>query len=274
MSVTPRILITHPGKLGDLIYSLGAIHSISVHYETPVDICISPQCQNIKRLLLAQSYISNVHIDYSYIVVHQHRGYQPHTLRIPSGYDLVYELGYRESDSYDLNSAPLREYAFFALKEFYDFQPAKVPYPHLVVPHRVDEEEEYFIFQGFGETLDVVLGQERVNSVMLHWAAALTSTKKRFLVVTGPRELSRYTKIGFTAMVSNDLFDTAILLSGAKAIVASQSVVAALSDVMQLPRMILALFQNALPQGENARYVSLLDESTRSAEMLIDWLSS
>ena len=107
---------------------------------------------------------------------------------------------------------------------------------------------------------------------MIHWAAVLKSTNKEFVVVTGPREVSRYKALGFETTVSYDLLDTVSLLLRAKGVIASQSIVAALANELQVSRLILGLFQNAIPTGKYGLTIPLLDDSVSNAEFLQKWV--
>ena len=265
-----KILVTHPGKLGDLVYSLSAIRAISKHFSSPVSIQISHYCGAIEKLLLVQDYIDQVYIDHNYKVKHEHRGFQPHTLEPIEGFEKVFELGYREEDDYDLINNHLRGYGFFALKEFYGLVLDELDGPSLTLPFDMGSSDK-FVFQGFGETLDMVLGPDRVNNIMIHWAAVLRSTGKNYLVVTGPREALRYKALGFETLVSYDLLETAMILTQAKGVIASQSIVAALANELQTHRLVLGVFQNAVPTGRNGALIPFLDDSVSNAEFLVKW---
>lgn len=266
-----KILVTHPGKLGDLVYSLGVIRALSQKHQQKVSLLTSPFCQPIKKLLLSQDYIEHVEIDLSYVPAHEHRGFQPHLLTIPKGFSTIYELGYREQDTYDLNRSHLKGYGFYALKEFYGIELDDLAEPSISLPFRSDSQN-YFIFQGFGETLDMVYGQEKVNNIMIHWAAVLKSTKIKVLALTGPREVQRYRTLGFETIVASDLLESTQILSQAKGVIASQSVIAAIANEMQIPRLILGVFPNAVPTGKFGKVIPLMDESVANAEYLIRWI--
>lgn len=269
------ILITHPGKLGDLVYSLGAIKALSEFRSKKVTLLISTYCASLTQLLLCQPYVESVLIDYDYRPVHEHRGFQPHTLDFESlsaKYSEIYEFGYREQDAYDLNSRHLKGYPFYLLNEFYHLNINESLTHAIEIPFVKNQEQEFIAFQGFGETLDVVFGPDKVNHIMMHWAAVLKASKKKIIAVTGPREVERYRKLGFETFTSINLLDTAIFLSQAKSVISSQSVVAAVANEMQLSRLILSVFPNAVPTGKNGLHIPLFDDSLVNSQFLLKWL--
>ncbi len=268
-----KILITHPGKLGDLIYSLGAIKALSETKNKKITVLTSTYCQSAYQLLLAQEYIEAVKIDFNYKPIHEHRGYQPHSLSLLEGDYDVFELGYREKDDYDLHNQHLKGYAFYVLEKFYGLTLSDKSSISITVPF--DQEassESYFVFQGLGETLDVIFGPKKVTEAMIHWAAVIKSSGEKIVVLTGPRETQRYRSLGFETLTSLDLLSSAQILKNAKGVIASQSVLAAIANEMQLPRLILNVFKNAVPTGRYGAQIPLLDQSLESAEFLVKWM--
>ena len=114
-----KFAVTHPGKLGDLIYALPSIRDLSLHLGTSVDILISSLCISARSLLQYQPYINKVIIDYDYKPVHEHRGFQPYELNFTDkthNYESIFHLGYREKDEYPLEEKPLRGYGYYIFK--------------------------------------------------------------------------------------------------------------------------------------------------------------
>jgi len=104
-----RILCTHPGRHGDLLWALPTVRAISRSYDTPVDLMLSPpySSPSFRRLLLRTPYVGNVFVNAAWAVQET----APMTPREPpdwpEGYDHVAHLGY---DGWPLRTLPLETY--------------------------------------------------------------------------------------------------------------------------------------------------------------------
>lgn len=278
MKITsPNIMVSHPGKLGDLVLALPCVRDISIHFNTPVTLLISPHVRALIPLLKLQSYIKKVLVDESYAVIHEHRGYQPHTLEHDSvsHVDMYIELGYRESDEYKIESSAIRGYPYFILQKEYGIKLSGSKEPSIKIPFSSPQNpsEKYILFQGFGETLDVIFGHEKTTSLLIHWAAILKATGCSIKIFTGPRESKRYQQLGLKPIVSHSLLETTTELIGSCGFVGVQSVISTIANELGFPRLILSQFPNALPDTVNGDTIMLQDMSNSAAEKMISWVS-
>lgn len=90
-----RILCTHPGKFGDLLWALPTVRAISETVETPVDLLVAREFDSILPLLrLQRQYLNTVRVDPDW----ETHDTAPRTPReppqLPAGYDQICHLGY------------------------------------------------------------------------------------------------------------------------------------------------------------------------------------
>jgi hypothetical protein len=91
-----KIACSHPGKIGDAIYSLPAIRKACEMEKARADFYTSDYCRPMKRLFEYQSFIDGFYIPDSYHIERMDMGVQPYNLPIDnSRYDRVYQMGFR-----------------------------------------------------------------------------------------------------------------------------------------------------------------------------------
>lgn len=92
-----KIAVTHPGKIGDCLYSLPAIRCLCMKYGEKADFWTSKYCSPLKRLMEYQSCIDEFHINEDYVMQHKEMGIQPWHLPVPNekDYEVIYHLGFR-----------------------------------------------------------------------------------------------------------------------------------------------------------------------------------
>ena len=95
----------------------------------------------------------------------------------------------------------------------------------------------------------------------------MKSTGKNIVAITGPKEALRYQKSNINYLVSTDLLQAAIIISSAKLVVSVQSVITALANEIDLPRVILGVFPNALPSTSIGKVVPLFSNMEQKNEL-------
>lgn len=87
-----KIAVTHPGKIGDCLYSLPICRQLK-----EVDFWTSSYCSPLKNLFEHQSCIKSFNIKQDYQISHDGCGIQPYSLgELPEYYDKIVELGFRD----------------------------------------------------------------------------------------------------------------------------------------------------------------------------------
>jgi len=86
------IALTHPGKIGDLLFSFPAAITLASIYG-PVDFYTSQYCKPLVTLLEYQSWIENVIIPENYVIDNFGMGVQPWLMPVADGYEHVFDLG-------------------------------------------------------------------------------------------------------------------------------------------------------------------------------------
>lgn len=96
------IACTHPGKIGDCIYSLPTVRKLSEKFNTKVDFYTSSYCANLKKLFEYQPYINNFIVSDTYNIERLDMGVQPWNIDVPDIYENVFHLGFREVPNTEL----------------------------------------------------------------------------------------------------------------------------------------------------------------------------
>ncbi len=90
------IACSHPGKLGDCIYSLPTVKKLCSLLNTGCDFYTSGYCKPLKRLIEYQSYINKFIISNEYKIIRDDIGIQPWVMPIDESlYDEIFQLGYK-----------------------------------------------------------------------------------------------------------------------------------------------------------------------------------
>ena len=91
-----NIAVAHPGKIGDLLFSLPTARYLSELYGVPVDVYTSPYCRVALDVVACQPYVRKAVVVEEYVADHYDMGVQPWEMPVPPGYDHVYQLGFRD----------------------------------------------------------------------------------------------------------------------------------------------------------------------------------
>lgn len=133
-----KIAVTHPGKIGDLLYCLPAVRHISKILDSKVDFWTQKECLPVKSLLESQSYINEVHINETYVKQHEGCGVQPWLLEPIGDYDRIYHMGLRSYPQGRLVDyyPSLHGFTFCDTSIQYDFTKREIPSGIVVSPGR------------------------------------------------------------------------------------------------------------------------------------------
>lgn len=124
-----KIAVTHPGKLGDAIYSLPTIRWLCEKHECKADFWTSSYCSPLKRLFEYQECIDEFYISPNYVIQHMGCGVQPWEVPVEKNYDFVYQLGFKYHPDIGLSdfiakcaNAPLGMPIIYEHPEFYMYE--------------------------------------------------------------------------------------------------------------------------------------------------------
>jgi SAM-dependent methyltransferase len=97
MEQEKKLAMTHPGKMGDVIYTLPTIRWLCEKYNRKADFWTSSYCAPLKRLFEHQPYIDKLFVSPSYVVQNFCCGGQPWMVPVPNPqqYHEVFQLGFR-----------------------------------------------------------------------------------------------------------------------------------------------------------------------------------
>jgi ADP-heptose:LPS heptosyltransferase len=257
MTSSNRILVTFPGKLGDLIYTLPAVMALARSNNSPITYLTSPYCQAAQNLVESQSYIQDCLIDHEYQLEHVKYGCQPYTMSEPAGFDRIYHLGFRpEVTGNKILRQPLIATFFQILEKIYSLAlPAYDGAPYLAVDGA--QTENVVLFQGHGHTLMDLMDEDSKNRLLSFWRRLFQKMDYNILAVSGPNEKEFYEPFGLPLHCPQDMLETARMIKKARLFIGVQSAAAALADGLKTPRLVFSWFNNALPTGANGLTFSL-----------------
>ncbi len=89
------ICVSHPGKIGDALWTLPTVRFLAKKHGCQVDFYTSEVCRPLIRLLEYQPYIRRVVIPPEYRVKNMSCGVQPWLVPVPPEYNAIYHLGFR-----------------------------------------------------------------------------------------------------------------------------------------------------------------------------------
>lgn len=89
------LAFSHPGKMGDALYTLPTIKALCERENKKADFYTSDYCRPMRRLFEHQPYINKFIVPENYAIENFGCGGQPWQMPIPDGYDGVYQLGFR-----------------------------------------------------------------------------------------------------------------------------------------------------------------------------------
>lgn len=92
-----KIAVTHPGKIGDALYALPAIRWLCEQHQCQADFFTSEYCRPLLEFMRSQSCIDDAIIPPDYSPERYDCGVQPWQMPVPSGYDMVYHLGFKST---------------------------------------------------------------------------------------------------------------------------------------------------------------------------------
>ena len=251
MNNPSKILLTCPGKLGDLLYSLPLALGIKQHFRAEIVYQTSPLCRAAEPLLAVQPYLAGTLVDESYRLEAVGLGYQPWKMAQPTGFDLVFHLGLRPDFVRDL---VFRQYLGDTfLHNFnlgYGFSPqVEQAGQYLFLP---DEPVEPFIaFHGFGETISKIAQPEVLTLMDRYWRELFRRTGLKVVGLAGPDQPDPPPGLVDELVKPADLLECAGIIKRAACFAGLESGPAAVANGLKTPRLVLDFVGNSLPTGPN-----------------------
>lgn len=255
-----KVLITHPGKFGDLIYALPAVIELQKFFNREVHFQISEYCRPLKKLLEVQPYIKEVFISEDYKVANFDKGCQPWEMPEPEGYDKIFHLGIRP----DREINHLIETPFEILREEYNVElPVNKDQKYLFLekrpPHSVNAlHKDCVVFNMFGESF-VPLNNYSLHLLDDLWQDILKVVDEECIAVSGQRESFQYKNYDVGLICPIDFYETACMINYSRCFVGVQSACAAIANGLKVPRIILCGYTNAIPTGDNFKTIELVE---------------
>lgn len=244
------LLVTFPGKLGDLLYSLPAARALGRRLGLPVELMTSAYCAAALPLLERQPYLAGVHLDPAYRLQALGFGCQPWRMSEPPGYRRVLHLGFRPQRARRLAFRQhLIEYFFLSLGHHYGI--ALEPeldesYLFLEPPPPL---APYLLLHPWGQSLEQAAPAGFREALFDYWRRLVGLAALPVRLVLGPGEdagpLARLGEVHRPP----DLLELARLIRDAACFLGVESAPAAVANGLKVPRLVLDYFGNALPTG-------------------------
>lgn len=198
-----ELAFSHPGKIGDSLFSLPTVRHVCQTKQKTCDFYTSDYCKALIRLLEYQSYIDNVYIPPNYRMTRADMGIQPWLMPIDkSFYETVYQLGFR--------SVPDRPLHKFIAKSV-GIDPRLLPEIGYEYPDIKVLDEPYIVVSARGQTTFIKLFAEVIKRCPI--AVVQIGAKGEFIGdsvdITGLDMLETTTWIakskGFVGLMSSQL---------------------------------------------------------------------
>jgi len=208
--MTP-IAASHPGKLGDALYSLPFIRYLANSTGFPVDYYTSTYCEPMRKLMEYQSCVNSFTVLEDFVIERYDIGCQPWLMPIPDKYSKVYHCGFR-----NVPDRMLHQY-IAAIHGIYEPLAIEYEYPTLTEPL---SNENYIVIAPRGQTSFRQLFNEIAENY-------------NTVVIGGKDE---YTGRGRDC-TGLDMLDTLSILSKAKGFIGLMSSQLVLANGFDIPRI-------------------------------------
>ncbi len=268
------LLVTFPGKLGDLLYSLPVVRALGRRLGMPVEFMTSAYCAAALPLLQCQPYLSGVRLDTAYRLQVLGFGCQPWRMSEPPGYRRVLHLGFRPQRARRLAFRQhLIEYFFLSLEHHYGLAlEPELDEPYLFLePSPPAASQPYLLLHPWGQSLEQAAPAGFREALFDYWRRLAGLAALPVRLVLGPGEeagpLARLGRVHRPA----DLLELARLMLGAVCFLGVESAPAAVANGLKVPRLVLDYFGNALPTGPGGAEFRLdepVEDSCRRLEAL------
>lgn len=215
-----KIAITHPGKFGDVLYSLPIVKWLCDKHNCCADFWTSYYCVPLKRLLEYQPYIDSFLINYDYKIKHTNSGVQPWKVPVPEiDYSQIYHLGFKTV------IPPNPNLLNFMAKDV--GAPNNLPIQYKFP--KIETAKKYIIVAPRAQTLPV---NENI------FIDIIKKLSKKFLIVQVGGKGDFVGKIG-KDLTGLDFLETTSWLAGCVAFVGCRSSQLVLAEGFNIPRFIL-----------------------------------
>ncbi len=268
MNTPAKLLVTFPGKLGDLLYTLPAVMQLGRHFNAPVSLQTSDYCRAAVPLLRIQPCLEDCFIDPEYRLEHLRYGCQPWRMTEPDGTGPVFHLGFRQEIlGRSVLDRHLIESFFIILEKAYGLDmPRNLDEQCLFLPE--EPRRDFIVFNTWGDTLMDLMPDAARQKLLEFWAALFRCLDREVVAVAGPRDAAFHRRLGMPVIEPPDLLETARLISSSACFIGVQSAAAAVANGLKTPRLIFNWFRNACPTGANALGFSLDDDPRQTAARL------
>lgn len=206
-----QIAATHPGKMGDCLYTLPVLRYIYEATGQPIDFYTGEYCMPLKRLFEYQSCINSFQLSKDYIVDNWGCGGQPWFIPVPEGYKKVYQLGFRYTPD-----RPLHQFIAHQIG----------------IDVNLEIKYEYPVFDSLFADQDYICIAPRGNTTFKEIFNELAKRRDN-LIIGGEGD---YTGYGFDA-TGLDMLDTLSILSEAKGFVGLMSSQLVLANGFNIPKI-------------------------------------
>jgi len=213
-----RLAFSHPGKMGDALYSLPAIKYITEQKNTTADFYTSEYCKPITRLLEYQPYVDNVYIPDNYEITGTAVGIQPYHMPIDGGlYDTVWQLGFKQVPSCSLpefigRSAGIGNSATL---------PIKYEYPDIETL-----DEDYIVLSARGNTIYNLLFVNFVDTCPI-----------KVVAIGGPGDYRFNPHPNLLNITGLDMLETTTWIAKSKGFVGLMSAMLVLANGFDIPKV-------------------------------------
>ncbi len=215
-----KIAVTHPGKQGDVIYTIPAIRSLCAKHGCKADFYTSEYCAPLKRLFEAQDCIDHFYVSPNYVLERMDMGAQPVYVPVDATcYDVVYQLGYRYVPDRPLPNFIAASAGVFAAPIHYDIPASVEAWDQFRI-------QDYIVLAARGETSYLSMFREMVRIAPM-----------RVVLIGAQSDGEPFRDLDVEYWTGADYLDTAYVISKARAFVGLMSSQLTLANGFPIPRI-------------------------------------
>jgi len=219
MNYHAKIAASHPGKMGDALYTLPVLRYIYESTGQKIDFYTSEYCAPLKRLFEYQECINKFIIPEGYIIDNMGCGVQPWYMPIPiEKYHQIHQLGFRYTPDKELHQFIAESIGIYAPMEIeYIYQ----PYDFLDLRNLIDRE-------------DYICIAPRGHTTYDHVFEALS---KKYVCVTIGGKTDYLRSTNAIDATGNDMLETLSILAYSKGFVGLMSAMLVLANGFDIPKV-------------------------------------
>jgi len=269
-----KILLTHPGRLGDLLYTLPIVRSIRKNFSCVFDYEIPEYCKPAIFLLKKQKLFRQILIDESVDGFSNEGRIRYANLKELKHYDHIFHLGLDSRFIGHPHKFPHLIEAYYAImKKRYGID-LKISYNNIYIKLRRMKRKNYISFNGYGHSaMSHLRHMNKIPKELINkFNKIFDMLGKPVIAITGPDEVNHYKDYNCEVLVPDNLYIAAEVIKMSKLFIGVESCPYVIADGMKHPLAVLNFIKSVKPTGLNGHAFTLMDKEVDIVEKIKKYL--